>query len=430
MARRIGWIRQNETVNSTVEEIETPWKYKVASLIDSFPYFGQHGTYHAGGYNVPLGKTRASGLRLATFLQQRGWLDERTRAVIVVLILYNPHANLFSMVTLVVEFTNLGAAYRGAEVVTLRLMQQEAILLLVLRAVLAVFILVFIIKEELTYPVNWITWPNICVVSAERLFSRPMEYLKDFWSWVELLVIVIGVATLGVYFSAQSIIDKAADQRASSSSVLDLCKSAVNWFQVYTYLLALLICCGTLKFIRLLRFNSHVYALTMTIKKSSRPLLLFTIIAGIVLMAFTQMGNLLFGIKLQDYKNMLTSLQSLCMMMLGSFDFDALVDGHWVLGPLMFFSYQVMMQFILLSMFMAILMDVYAEESQDPNTDDLKMVGFIRETTSGAVGKANRSLSTVGKTNSKKTAQAYIPDLDHRRKFATVLKELDEVSKI
>jgi len=116
-------------------------------LHPGFPYFGQHGTYHAGGYNVPLGKTRASGLRLATFLQQRGWLDERTRAVIVELILYNPHANLFSMVTLVVEFTNLGAAYRGAEVVTLRLMQQEAILLLALRAVLAVFILVFVIKE-------------------------------------------------------------------------------------------------------------------------------------------------------------------------------------------------------------------------------------------------------------------------------------------
>ncbi|XP_035688489.1 polycystic kidney disease protein 1-like 2 [Branchiostoma floridae] len=391
----------------TAEELETPWKYNHdASLINSFPYFGQHGTYRAGGYNVPLGKTRASGLRLATFLQQRGWLDERTRAVIVELILYNPHANLFSMVTLVVEFTNLGAAYRGGEVVTLRLMQQEAILLLALRAVLAVFILVFVIKE------------------AERLFSRPMEYLKDFWSWVELLVIAIGIATLGVYFNAQSIIDKAAEQRASSSSVLDLYKSAVNWFQVYTYLLAFLICCGTLKFIRLLRFNSHVYALTMTIRKSARPVLLFTIIAGIILMAFTQMGNLLFGIKLQDYKNILTSLTSLCTMMLGVFDFDALVDGHYILGPLMFFSYQVMMQFILLSMFMAILMDVYAEESQDPNTDDLKMVAFIRETTSEAAEKANRTLSTVGNRNVTKTAQVGTPDMDNSRKFSNVFEEL------
>ncbi|XP_078571564.1 polycystin-2-like [Branchiostoma floridae x Branchiostoma japonicum] len=145
---RQGWKSQNETSNlMTTEEMETPWKYKFASLIDSFPYFGQHGTYYTGGYYAQLGKTCASSRRLATFLQQHRWLNERTRAVFVEMILYNPHANLFSMVTLVVEFTNLGAVYKGAEVVTLRLIQQDAILLFVLRAVLAAFILFFAIKE-------------------------------------------------------------------------------------------------------------------------------------------------------------------------------------------------------------------------------------------------------------------------------------------
>ncbi|XP_019635021.1 PREDICTED: uncharacterized protein LOC109478011 [Branchiostoma belcheri] len=399
------------TIPLTTEETNTPWKYRFASLIGSFPYFGKHGTYLAGGYSTPLGNTRASSLRLAAFLKEHNWLDERSRAVFVELILYNPHANLFSAVTLVVEFTNLGAAYRGAEVVTERLIQNDAILLFALRAVLAVFLLFFAIKE------------------AKSLFARPIEYLSEFWSWVELLVIAVGFSTLGVYFNAQGIIDEAAEQRTTSDSVFDLYKSAVNWFQVYTYLLAFLICCATLKLIRLLRFNSHVHALSMTIKKSSKPVLQFFFVAGIILMAFTQMGNLLFGTKLQDYKNMLTSLTSLCTMMLGAFDFHALVDGHYILGPLMFFSYQCMMQFVLLSMFMTIIMDVYAEESQDPNTEDLQMVGFIKETTSGAVGKANRTLSTVGKKDSTKTFRVYRPDLDYHRKFATVLRELNEISK-
>ncbi|XP_078703831.1 polycystin-2-like protein 2 [Branchiostoma floridae x Branchiostoma belcheri] len=327
------------------------------------------------------------------------------------LILYNPHANLFSLVTLLVEFTNLGAVYRRAEAVTLRLIQQDAILLFTLRAVLAIFLLFFAIKE------------------AKKLLPRPKEYLSEFWSWVELLVVTVGIASLGVYFNAQSIIDKAAELKSSSSSVFDLYKSAVNWFQVYTYLLALLICCGMLKFIRLLRFNSHVYALTRTITKSAKPVVLFTVMAGIVLMAFTQMGNLLFGTRLQDYKNVPTSLQSLCIMMLGSFDFDALVDGHWVLGPLMFFSYQILMQFILLSMFMAILMDVYAEKSQDPNTNKLQMVDLIRDTTLEVTRKAKRSLSTVGKNNDSKAFQGEKPDLDNHRKFSKVVEELAEVSK-
>ncbi|KAI8498229.1 hypothetical protein Bbelb_241730 [Branchiostoma belcheri] len=322
-----GWIPYNETANSTdtvictstsatptstvstpvigedctdklltVEETTRPWKYTVPPLFDSFPYFGQQGIYHTGGYLAPLGKTRASSLRLTKVLQQSRWLDERTRAVFVELILYNPHANLFSLVTLLVEFTNLGAVYRRAEVVTLRLIQQDVILLLTLRAVLAIFLIFFAIKE------------------AKKFFPRPKEYLSEFWSWVELLVVAVGIASLGVYFNAQSIFD--AELKSSPSSVFGLYKSAVNWFQVHTYLLALLISCGTLKFIRLLRFNSHVYALTRTIKKSAKPVVLFTVMAGIVLMAFTQMGNLLFGTRLQDYKNVPTSLQSLCIMML------------------------------------------------------------------------------------------------------------------
>ncbi|XP_066301752.1 polycystin-2-like protein 1 [Branchiostoma lanceolatum] len=401
----------NCTVFLTREETDTPWMYRFASLVGSFPYFGWHGTYLTGGYSTPLGKTRTTGLRLATFLKEHNWLDERTRAVFVEVIFYNPHANLFSVVTLVVEFTNLGAAYRGAEVVTLRLIQQDAILLFALRAVLAVFILFFAIKE------------------AKSLFARPIEYLSEFWSWVELFVIAIGFSSLGVYFNAQSIIDQAVEQRTTSESVFDIYKSAVNWFQIYTYLLAFLICCATLKFIRLLRFNSHVYALSVTIKKSAKSVLQFFFVAGIILMAFTQMGNLLFGIKLQDYKNILTSLTSLCTMMLGSFDFDALVDGHYILGPLMFFVYQALMQFVLLSMFMTIIMDVYAEESQDPNTDDLQMVAFVKHSTSETVDKAKHTLSEVRKREPKTTSKKEAPDPKHLNKFAVVLEELSELNE-
>ncbi|XP_035688974.1 polycystic kidney disease 2-like 1 protein [Branchiostoma floridae] len=350
-----------------------------------------------------------SSAALSAYLEQHNWLDERTRAVFVELILYNPHANLFSVVSIVVEFTQLGAAFTSGEVVSLRLIQHDAVLLLALRALLAAFLLFFVVKE------------------AKSFYGQPLEYLCEFWSWLELSVIVFGFGSLGVYFNAQGIIDKTAEQRSSGITVFEIYKSAVNWFQIYTYLLAIFICFATLKFIRLLRFNSHVYALSMTIKKSFNPVMKFFVIAGIILMAFTQMGNLLFGIKLQDYKNILTSLTSLCTMMLGSFDFDALVDGHYILGPAMFFSYQVLMQFILLSMFMTIIMDVYAEESQDPNTDDLQMVAFVKDSTSETVDKAKHTLSGVRKRKPKKTEA---PDPKNLNKFAVFLNELDDPNRI
>ncbi|XP_078703554.1 polycystin-2-like protein 1 [Branchiostoma floridae x Branchiostoma belcheri] len=341
----------------------TTWKYTFASVSDSFPYVAKHGTYlSGGGYSTTLGTSREASEAAAAFLQHHSWLDERTRAVFVELILYNPHANLFSVVTIVVEFTPLGAAFTSGEVVTLRLIQRDALLLLAFRLLMGMFLLFFTAKE------------------VKKIYSRPIQYLSEFWSWVELLVIAIGFSTLGVYLKAQYIIDETAEQRASP--VFELYKSTANWYGVYTYLLGFLICCVTLKIVQLLRFNSHVSSLTMTLKKSFKPVMQFCIIAGLVLMAFTQMGNLLFGTKIQGYKNILSSLASLCTMMLGSFDFDAIVEGHAMLGPLMFFSYQFMMQFVLLSMFMTIIMDVYAEESLDPNTENLQIVTFIRDTTS------------------------------------------------
>ncbi|XP_078692097.1 polycystin-2-like [Branchiostoma floridae x Branchiostoma belcheri] len=264
------------------DDQQDPWRYTFASVIDAFPYFGVRGTYSAGGYVTSLGRTEQTSLARAAYLQRQDWLDDKTRAVFIELTLYNPHVNLFSVVSMAVEFTNLGATYKGSEVVTLRLIQRDAILLLALRGVFALLVLVYALKE------------------GKALFSRPLDYLSEFWSWVELLVIAVGFSALGVYFYTQSIIDEVAAQRAAGNSTFEGYKSAVSWFQVYTYLLGLLICCSTFKFVRILRFNSHVYALSMTLRRSLKPVTQFMFTAGIVIMAFTQTASLIFGVKLMD----------------------------------------------------------------------------------------------------------------------------------
>ncbi|XP_066268498.1 polycystin-1-like protein 2 [Branchiostoma lanceolatum] len=225
----IRWIPDNTTANATVSTVcdssssrelnncandKSPWKYTYGSLTDGFPYFGKQGSYLGGGYIAWLGATEES----MSFLQRHRWLDEKTRAVFIELILYNPHVNLFSVVSLVVEFTNLGSVYKSSEIVTVRLIQHDVILLLVLRGVLALFLLYFVFRE------------------GKSLLSRPLEYLGEFWSWVELLIITLGFSTLGIYFYTQGIIDEVAEQRQNGSSAFHMYKSAVSWFQVSTYL--------------------------------------------------------------------------------------------------------------------------------------------------------------------------------------------------
>ncbi|KAI8497521.1 hypothetical protein Bbelb_248270 [Branchiostoma belcheri] len=231
-----GWAPLNATANSTGHVCDSPNAQRFPGLYDcaDVPYFGTHGSYIGGGYITQLASTNE-----ATFLQDQNWLDEKTRALFIELILYNPHVNLFSVLSLVVEFTNLGSVYKSSEVITVRLIQHDAILLLVLRGVLALFLLYFVLRE------------------GKSLLSRPLEYLWEFWSWVELAVITIGFSTIGIYFKTQNIIDEVAEQRKNGNSSFHLYKSAVSWLQTSTYLQGLLISFATLKFIRLLRFNSH-----------------------------------------------------------------------------------------------------------------------------------------------------------------------------
>ncbi|XP_078584708.1 polycystin-2-like [Branchiostoma floridae x Branchiostoma japonicum] len=380
----LHWVTVNTTANGTGDTVcsssssqtsrelhncannVSPWRYTYASLTDGVPYFGQHGSYISGGYIAWLGTTDES----MSFLKRQSWLDENSRAVFIELILYNPHVNLFSVVSLVVEFSNLGGVYKSSEIVTVRLIQHEVILLLVLRGVLALFLLYFVFRE------------------GKSLLSRPLEYLSEFWSWVELLVITIGFSTLVIYFYTESIIDEVAEQRRNGNSVFHLYKSSVSWFQISTYLQGFLICCATLKFIRLLRFNSHVYALSMTMKKSLKPLMSFMFSVAVILFAFILVMALTLGSKISDYKNLSSTLQSLLLMMLGSFDFDALSSGHRILGPLVFFLYQVVMQFILLSIFMVILFDVYENEAHSENPHDIGFTSYLKETASEAVQKS------------------------------------------
>ncbi|XP_035672152.1 polycystic kidney disease 2-like 2 protein [Branchiostoma floridae] len=212
---------------------------------------------------------------------------------------------------------------------------------------------------------------------GKLLMVQPVEYLLEVWNWVELLVILAGFSTLGVYFQTQSVIDQVS--KPGGHTQFSVYRRAAGWVEVYTYVTAGLICCVTLKLVRLLRFNKVVQVLFLTIKTSFKPLAAFMLMAGIVMMAFTQLGSLLFGSNLETYSSIGSSLASICLMTIGSFDTAELTEVSWIYGPIFFFLFQVIMQFFLMTMFMAILMDTYADVDGNTETQKLRMMAYMRE---------------------------------------------------
>ena len=97
-----GWVEINNT--ETPEE----YTYKSSTDLDGYPFVGRHAVYRGGGYAVKLDGTAESSYTKIKRLREEGWIDGYTRAVFIQFGCYNAFVNLFSSVTLVMEFLPTG----------------------------------------------------------------------------------------------------------------------------------------------------------------------------------------------------------------------------------------------------------------------------------------------------------------------------------
>jgi polycystin 1L2 len=104
-----GWI--NETIIKDNSTINQAFQYKSSDQLDTYIYTGDHGSYSGGGYVYEF-RGRLTDLQSnLSELHQLGWIDIRTRAVMIQLNLYNPNVQLFTSVTFLIEFISTGGVY-------------------------------------------------------------------------------------------------------------------------------------------------------------------------------------------------------------------------------------------------------------------------------------------------------------------------------
>jgi polycystin 1L2 len=100
-----GWRNQSTNYSSS---IHNAFRYRSGKELDTYVYISDHQTYGSGGYVYEF-RGRLSELQSnLSQLHQLGWIDEKTRAVIIQCTLYNPNAQLFTSVTLLAELLSTG----------------------------------------------------------------------------------------------------------------------------------------------------------------------------------------------------------------------------------------------------------------------------------------------------------------------------------
>ena len=110
-------------------------------------------------------------------------------------------------------------------------------------------------------------------------------------------------------------------------------------------------------------------------------------------MGYVSFAHCIYVDKLEGYSSLMLTFVSLTEMFMGSFDIHELLDQAPFFGPIMFFTYIVLIQMILMNMFIGIICDAFAavreEEDEGEETDMMSFLSNRMKKFTGIQGKFN-----------------------------------------
>jgi hypothetical protein len=131
------------------------------------------------------------------------------------------------------------------------------------------------------------------------IFSNRLAYFRDFWTYPEIGIIACSWAGLGVYVWRIHEGNRVGNlfKQSNGYAYVNL-QSASYVNDSLTFLLGF--CCffGTIKFLRLLRFNRRMSLLSATLAYAAKDLICFTLMFSIIYCGYLSLFYLLFNSKI------------------------------------------------------------------------------------------------------------------------------------
>ncbi|XP_022787247.1 uncharacterized protein LOC111327355 [Stylophora pistillata] len=346
-----GWQIANVTAeaNTTSNATISPWIYQTSDELRSIPFLGLIGTYSGGGYAFDLSSANVTDAYLNN-LKQNSWIDYRTRAVFVEVAIYNAQVNLFGVATFLTEWMPTNGIVYFNNIKVARLYQHGndlQLVMLVCEIFLAVFVLVFMYIE------------------LKKIFTLRRSYLKDPWNWLEIAQIFLTLTCAGALLQRTNYTNQTIERMNAEPDKFVSFIETITWDEIFGYLLAFLVFFANLKLLKLMKFNHRIYLFTKTISNAAGPLMSFMIVFAVFYIAYCVLFYSLFGSILPEYSSLLVTIETLFNTVMGAFDFEIIKENNRTLGPIIFFSFMMIMVMILLNVFLTILMDSFAEVQED-----------------------------------------------------------------
>lgn len=325
-----------------------PWRYRRAETLETLSFNGFYAIYDGGGYVTDLGYNAGSALGVIDDLETNRWIDERTFAVFIEFTVYEPSSTLFSAGKYLYERYPTGGSKTTGTIDTLMIYYpaDPGFRPLYLACQLLLIFLIF----------------GLFFVEMAKLYFQGYKYFTHFWNLVDIVQISCAVVAMVSYFFKAKYTSEFVRRVRRNPFDTSSSDYIVQWCHLEIWLLSFVVSLVTIKMLRLLKFNDHICHFTHTVKSAVRHLVSYSLVFTATLVAYTQLGTLLFGSNVSSYSNMAQSLGMLLERLLGNNMYtNELKAVNDVMGQLFTLAYSFSIGMILINMFLSILYSSYSE---------------------------------------------------------------------
>lgn len=344
--------------------LETPWSYQSATELKSFPFFGKFATYSGSSYSVNIGPKKKFAKAIVKAMKDNFWVDRYTRALFVESNIYNANTNLLLIVTMLHEILPTGGWNFFTNIQSLRLYRYVG----GLGSIIMLFDLAFTI----------VTLVGLYKAIKHGKRQGFMAYLSNPWNFLHVVVTLCSLSAI-VCTGARMLAVKWATAEYKEEPELFASFAYVGQLEFFIMaFIGFVVFFTNLEFLRILRFNRRIGLLTKTMSIVGKPLRSFALLFMIIFMAYVSLAHCMFVDKLPTYSTVGKTFVSLTKMFLGKFKVYEFLDNAPVIGPILFFSYMLAIQMVLINMFVGIVCDSFASvREEEDNTQEADVLSYM-----------------------------------------------------
>lgn len=344
-----------------------PWRYRTGKELDNGRIRGTYNTYDGGGYVALMGYDFETAQAVLSETFGHGWVDRKTRAVILEFAVFNVNTNLLSIATYFHEVLATGVAFTTRRVETIELFTTEQ------GAVIFYHICQFLFMSMVFYHF---------IMLLYHLYQSHFDFFKSIWNMVDFLMIISSVASVAFYMvKSKTVLNNIKSIQNNPYDLVHF-HAALHWANLENSAIAIAIFMVTIKLLNLIRFNPYVIYFFSSFRQSLAYQLSYLFIFLIMFHGFVISGRQFFGDTVREYSSYLQAVISQFEFLLGkAVPLDDLRREHPVLGPSFVFVYMLTMTIVLMNMIVSVLNESYidAKTYVEESAEDLEMARFIAQ---------------------------------------------------